>query len=112
MRTESWRLAAEINAMYFAPESGERLFADGGGEGLVSAAPAADVDAQALDFLIERGERDHEALGGFGLVPGSAFEHVNDDAALDFIHDLKQGRLRIIRGRTRAGLARRRRKKL
>src|SRR5258707_11225029 len=111
MRTESWRLAAAINAMYFAPESGERLFADGGGEGLVSAAAAAHVDAKALDVLIERGERDHEALGGFGLVPGGALEHVDDDAALDLVHDLKERRQRVISAGARTRLAGQRRKK-
>jgi hypothetical protein len=57
---------------------------------IVAAAAPAYVDAQALDFLIERGERDHEAFGGFGLVPPGAFQHVDDDAALDLIHDLEQ----------------------
>jgi len=42
----------------------EKLLADSGSEGFIGTAASADVDAQALDFLIERGERDHEALGG------------------------------------------------
>src|SRR5271166_4224689 len=61
---------------------GRSLLADGGGETFVGAAAAAHVNAEALDFLIERGERDHEALGGFSLVPAGALEHVDDDAAL------------------------------
>ena len=71
----------------------EKLLADSGGEGFIGSATAANVDAQALDFLIERGERDHEALGGFGLVPSGALKHVDDDAALDFVHDLEERRV-------------------
>ena len=51
---------------------------------------AAGFDAEALDFLIERGERDLEALGGFGLVPVGALEHVYDDAALDFFENREE----------------------
>src|SRR5258706_3547372 len=90
---------------------GEKLFADGGGESLVGAAATAHVDAETLDFLIERGERDHEALGGFGLVPTGALEHVDDDAALDLVHDLKKGRLRMVGTGARPWLAGQRRKK-
>src|SRR5882762_950528 len=53
------------------------------GEGFIGTAPAPDVDAQALDLLIERRERDHKALGGFGLVPSGALKHIDYDAALD-----------------------------
>src|SRR5258706_13124879 len=89
----------------------EKLFADGGGESLVGAAATAHVDAETLDFLIERGERDHEALGGFGLVPSSALEHVDDDAALDLVHDLEKGRLRMVGTGARPRLTGQRRKK-
>src|SRR3979411_1105150 len=88
------------------------LFTDGSGEAFVSAAAAAHVDAQALDFLIERGQRNHEALGGFGLIPTRALEHVDDDAALDFIHDREKRGLRMIGGGTRTGIAGHGRKKL
>src|SRR5216683_1446725 len=108
MRTESWRLATEIDAIGIRRTGS---FANGGGEGLVSAAAAAHVDAKALDFLIECGERDHEALGGFGLVPSGALEHVDDDAALDLVHDLKERRQRVISAGARARLAGQRRKK-
>jgi len=30
-----------------------------------------------------------------GLVPPGTLQHVNDDAALDLVHDLEQGRLRL-----------------
>src|SRR5713101_6884303 len=88
-------------------ECGE-LLAAGGDEGFVATAAAADIDAEALDFLVERGERDHEALGGFGLVPVGALEHVDDDAALDFVHDLEERRLTAVGGGARAGFGRQR----
>ena len=69
------------------------LFSGGRYNGFVAAcaacAASARVDPQALDLLIERGERDLKLFGGLGLIPSRAFEHVADDAALDFIHDLK-----------------------
>src|ERR1700676_327744 len=86
-------------------EIGSRLFAGDGGERLVGAAAAADIDAQALDLLVQRGKRNQEALGGVSLVPGGAFEHVHDNAALYFIHDLEERRLRTIGGGTRTRLA-------
>src|SRR5712664_556683 len=89
----------------------EKLLANGGGEGLVSATTAAHIDAETLDFLIERGERDHEALGGFSLVPSSALEHVDDDAALDLVHDLEKRGTRVVGAGARTGLAGQRRKK-
>ncbi len=55
-----------------------------------SYAAAFDVDLQAFDFLVEGGERDLEALGGFGLAPVGAVEHIEDDAALARLHNLKQ----------------------
>jgi hypothetical protein len=51
----------------------------------------ADFDAEAFDFLVERGEGDAELLGGFGLVAVAAFELVDDDAALDVFHDVEEG---------------------
>ena len=45
-------------------------------------APPLDFDAQTLDFLIERGERNLEALGGFGLAPVGLREHIENDAPL------------------------------
>ncbi len=71
----------------------EKLLADSGSKGFIGTATPADVDAQALDFLIERGERNHEALGGFGLVPSGALKHIDDDAAFDFVHDLEERRV-------------------
>ena len=46
-------------------------------------------DVQAADFLVQGGERHVEALGGFGLVPVAAFQHVGDDAALQVFHDFE-----------------------
>src|ERR1700719_991539 len=75
----------------------EKLFSNGGGESFVGATAAADVNAQALDFLIEGGKRDHEALGGFRLIPGGALQHIDDNPAFDFIHDLEKRRIALIR---------------
>ena len=53
--------------------------------------PAAlDVDLQALDFLIEGGKGDLEALGGIGLAPIGARQHIENDLALASFHDLKK----------------------
>ena len=69
------------------------LFSGGGKDGLVSicttgAAPAR-IDAQPLDLLIERGKRNLKQFRCFGLIPACTFEHVANNAALDFIHNLK-----------------------
>src|ERR1700676_68141 len=90
----------------------ERLIAAGGGKGVIATAAATDVDAQALDFLVESGERDHEALGGLGLVPRGALQHVDDDATLDFVHDLEQRRLSTVGRGARAGFTWQRRQEL
>jgi len=71
-----------------------------------------DLDTQALDFLVQRGKRDEKTLCGFGLVPVGTLEHVNDDAALDFVHDLKQRRLWTIRRGAGPGLSWKRWEKL
>src|SRR5215510_6347818 len=81
------------------------LLTDGGSEGFVATAAPANVDAQALDLLIERGQRDHEALRRFGLIPARALQHVDYDAALDLVHDLKERGLRMVGSGTRARLA-------
>src|SRR4029077_7469390 len=52
-----------------------------------------DLDIQAADFLIQRGERDFEVLGGLGLVPVAFFQHVGDDAPLHVFHDFKRRRI-------------------
>src|SRR2546430_945489 len=72
---------------------------------------AADINSETLDFLIEGGKRNHKSLGGFGLVPAGALQHINNNPALDLVHDLEQGRLRMVRRRTRTGLAGKRRQK-
>src|SRR5208337_537222 len=55
-----------------------------------------DLDAQALDLLVQGGQRNAELLGGFGLVPAAFFQHVGDDAPLAVFHDLKQRRIRTM----------------
>src|SRR6266849_4304053 len=101
-----------VNGYFMSRGVGRPLFTDGSGESLIATAAAADIYAEALDFLIQRGKRNHEALGGFGLVPAGAFQHVNNDTPLDLVHDLKEGRLRVIGGRARTGFTRERREKL
>src|SRR5271170_8043553 len=49
-----------------------------------------DLDGQTLDFLIQRGERDMEAFGRFGLVPAAFFQHIDDDATLTVFHDAEE----------------------
>ena len=88
-----------------------RLFADRGRQHLITAAAAADINSEPLDFLVERGKGNKKTLGGFGLVPAGALQHINDDAALDFVHDLEQRWLRIIRGSPRTRFAGKRRQK-
>src|SRR5260370_17299515 len=75
----------------------EKLLANGGGEGFVSATTAAYIDAEALNFLIERGERDNEALGGFGLGPSSALEHLDYYPAPDLFHNFEKRASRVVR---------------
>src|SRR5580658_6249056 len=72
------------------------LLAYGGRDRFIGAAAAAYVDSQAFNFLVQRREGNHKTLGGFGLIPAGAFEHVYDNAALDLVHDSKQRRLRVI----------------
>ena len=50
----------------------------------------ADFDVETLDFLVQRGERDVEALGGFCLVPGALLQHVGNDAAFAFFDDFEE----------------------
>src|SRR5208282_3518622 len=73
-----------------------------------SARAAASLDAEALDLLVERRKRNLKALGGFGLVPVGALEHVDDDAPLDFLEYLEQRRRRS--RAARADFSRQRRK--
>src|ERR1700752_4315366 len=79
---------------------------------LFVAAAAPDINPQALDLLIQGGKRDQKALRGFGLVPAAPFEHVHDDASLDFVNDLEEGGARMIRGRSRTRLPGERRQKI
>src|SRR6267154_1118772 len=87
------------------------LFSHRGGQHLITAAAAADVNAEPFDFLIERGKGNQKTLGGLSLVPVGALQHVNDDAALDLVHDLEESWLRIVRRGPRTGFARERRQK-
>src|SRR5258708_6515114 len=88
-----------------------RLFSYRGGQRFIASATAADINSEPLDFLVEGRKRNEKTLGGFGLIPAGALQHIHDDAALDFVHDLEQGRLRMVRGGTRTGFAGKRRQK-
>ena len=55
-----------------------------------------DLDVEALDLLVQGGERDLEVLGGFGLVPVAALQAVGDDAALDLFHQVEEGRVGLM----------------
>src|SRR5277367_5350047 len=107
MQDESLRKVGKETSDFFAGW----LFADGSRERFIGAATAAYVNPQPLDFLIQRGERDHKTLGGFRLIPAGTLEHVHNDAALDLVHDLKERGLRMIGAGTGARLARQRWKK-
>ena len=50
-----------------------------------------DFYVEALDFLVERRERDAEVFGGLGLVPVAALETVGYDATLDLLHQVEEG---------------------
>src|SRR5690242_10599965 len=60
--------------------------------GAVTTAAAANLDSQALDFLVQSRKRNLEALGRFGLVPICLLEHVYDHPAFNLFHDLKERR--------------------
>src|SRR5215831_21213640 len=53
-----------------------------------------DLDIEALDFLIQGGERNVEALGGFCLIPTAFFEHVDNDVSLAFFHNIEKRSIR------------------
>ena len=55
-----------------------------------------DLYVEALDLLVESGERDPEVFGGFGLVPVAALETVGDDAALDLLHQVEEGGVGLV----------------
>src|SRR5690348_4791218 len=61
----------------------------------------ADLDVEALDLLIERGERNVQTFGGFGLAPAEVFQTLENGTALEIVHDLEQRRV----GRERAAIA-------
>jgi hypothetical protein len=88
------------------------LLANSSGEHNFGSAPTAHVDTQASDLLVQGGKRNQEAFGSFGLVPTGALQHVDNDAAFDFIDDLKKKRIGIIGGSARPGLARKRRQEI
>ena len=50
----------------------------------------ADLDIQVLDLLIQGGERDVEAFGGFGLAPTAFLEAALDDAAFVVVDDFEE----------------------
>jgi hypothetical protein len=91
-----------------APKSS---LARGGRKAFVAAAAPTDINAQPLDFLVEGRERNEKTFRGFGLIPVGTFEHINDNAALDLIHDLKKRGLRIVGRGARPGFTGKRREK-
>ena len=50
----------------------------------------SNLHVQPLDFLVQGGERDVEAVSGLGLVPVALLQHVANDAALAVFDDLEQ----------------------
>ena len=84
------------------------LFAVRGVCVLFAAATPAHVNSQALDFLVQRGKRNQKSLCRLGLIPAAALQHVNNDATLDFVHDLEQRRIGIVGSGARAGFTRKR----
>ena len=71
--------------------------------------PAAHINSEPFDFLIQGGKRNLKIFRRFGLIPFRAFEHVADHAPLNFIHDLKQGSFRAVGAGARTVFARQRR---
>ena len=57
-----------------------------------------DLDSVTFDLLIERRQRNVEIVGRFRLAPSAPFEHFDDDALFDGIHDVEQ---RTFLGETR-----------
>ena len=49
-----------------------------------------DINAQPLDLLVQRGQRNLKLLRRFRLIPVRAFQHVANHAPLNLIHDLEQ----------------------
>ena len=86
-RSLSSELPGMIAGRLFPGGEFGRVFGEARATGRESA--AAGLDAEALDFLVQGGERDLKALGRFGLVPVGALEHVDYYAALYFFQDLE-----------------------
>ena len=74
-----------------------RLSYEGMSVAFVAAASAANVDSQPLDLLVQGGKWNQESLRRLGLVPSGTFEHVRNDAPLDFVNNLEKRRMRSIR---------------
>src|ERR1019366_6197065 len=55
-----------------------------------------DLNIQALDFLVQGGEWNAEAVGGFGLVPPAFFQHIADDAAFAVFNDFEERGVRAL----------------
>ena len=53
-------------------------------------------DIEALDLLVQRGERNLEVLRGLGLVPVTALETIGDDAPLNLFHQIEEGGVRLM----------------
>src|SRR5208337_16864 len=93
-------------------EQNRPLFTDRRNWALIHATSPPYINTEPLDLLIERGKWDQEALRRLCLIPAGTFQHVDYDAALHLIHDLKERRIGIVRRGSRARFARQRREKL
>src|ERR1700675_1348848 len=82
------RSAEQCDGLFSGSKFGGRVAkTDGGAAWDIRA--AARLDTEALDLLVWRRKRDLESLGGFGLIPVRALEHVHDDSPLHFFENFK-----------------------
>src|ERR1700733_6377176 len=52
--------------------------------------PLLDLYVEALDLLVQRGERNLEVFCGLSLIPVAALQPVGDDAPLNLFHQIEQ----------------------
>src|SRR5215831_4814239 len=90
----------------------ERLFPCRAACAVFAPAAAPYINPQPLDLLIQRGKWDQETLRGLRLIPAAPLEHIHDDAPFDFVDDLEERRVRMIRRGAGTGLPRQWRQKL
>src|SRR5271165_3903961 len=88
------------------------LFAKRRNLALVHTPSPPDINAEPLYLLIEGGKGDQETLRRLGLIPARTFQHVDNDAALHLIDDLKERGTGIVSRGSRTRFARQWREKL